>query len=145
MRGGQAGRKPLQRPEGWQTLERSIHRERVKLRRGGAAPNSKAQTCAGQRAHDAGRPRFRNDSGRAQGTRVTPDAEGTEHSTFGRRGLRSLMLQTCLPFSELSPVLKSKMWKSLETPPHFSPYPTHFQVLPTTISKFSVLNLLFPK
>ena len=59
--------------------------------------------------------------------------------------MRSLTLQTCLPFSELSQVLKSKMWKSLEIPPHFSPHQTHFQVLPTTISKFSVLKLLFPK
>lgn len=44
----------------------------------GVAPNSKVQTCAGQRAHDAGRPWFRNNSNRAQSTRVTLDTKDSQ-------------------------------------------------------------------
>lgn len=81
-----------------------------------------------------------------QSTRITLDAEDSQ-STISLGGER-WGAWCCRPASHSLNYLKcssQKMWKSLEIPPHISPHQTHFQVLPNTISKFSVLKLLFSK
>lgn len=74
--------------------------------------------------------------------------EEPERNTFGRRQVRNLMLQTC-PHSVvliLCITYSSAQAKNVEVTGNITtslfPHPTHLQVLPTIISRFSVLKLL---